>query len=184
MTMKCQGLQNQVCMNYEAEQRATRHLHQEKEKRRKEASEIYRLRQQVINERRKKAEWAGQQMAKETAAHKKKTAELQGKLAQALSLLQLNNKERELEDWKRECDEARAESKLERDANREATRVSMDTNNTLRIHAEDLQRKIHDAQVDADKKQELLIQTRMELDHMHHKIGNRRRERSEDCRNW
>ena len=51
--------------------------------------------------------------------------------------------------------------------------MSMDTNNTLRIHVEDLQRKIHDAQVDADKKQELLIQTRMELDHMHHKIGKR-----------
>ena len=111
---------------------------QEKEKRHKEANEIYRLRQQVINERRKEAKWAGLQMAMETAAHKKKTAELQGKLAQALSLLQLNNNERELEDWKKECGEARAESNLESDANREATRVSMDTNNTLRIHVEDL----------------------------------------------
>ena len=146
LSERCGALKATVTIAHQSEQQAVA-------SRREDGRTIQRLRQQVKSVRREMAEWAGAEVAKEAQNHKQRLEEVQNRLAEALcSAEEAENREAQLidqlkaaeavtESYRKWCEQTQNELRLERDANKEATKVSMQATYYLENKKSTLQNK-------------------------------------------
>ena len=125
------------------------------------------------------AEWAGAETAKEAANSKRKLDELQTKLADALWRVeeaeareiqlgdQLKAAEADTESYSKCSEQSQEELRLDKNANKEATRVS---------EKSALQKQVTEVCLEAKEAQEMLQNCKLEIDHLQHKLDRRERQ--------
>ena len=181
LSQRCRALKDTVTLHYQAKQRAL-------SSRRADAQTIQRLRRQLNGVRQEMAEWAGAEAAKEAANNKRKTEELQTRLADALWRVeeaktlevqlsdQLKAAEADIKSYRKWGEQSLEELRLEKNANKEATRVSMEATHYLLEEKSALQRQVTDIRLEAKEAQEMLQNCKLEIDHLQHKLDQRERQ--------
>ena len=134
------------------------------------------------------AEWAGAETAKEAANSKRKIEELHTILADTLWWVeeseareiqlgeQLKAAEVDTESYRRRSKQSLEELRLEKNANKEATRVSMEANHYLLEEKSALQKQVIEVHLEAKEAQEMLQSCKLEIDHLQHKLDRRERQ--------
>ena len=127
-------------------------------------------------------------MAKEANNYKRKLEETQNKLAEALCNVeeaeerktQLSDRlrvaETDVESYREWCEKAMEDLRLEKHANKEATKVAMQA-----AHCQDndrlaLQKQVTEIRLEAKEAQEMVQKCKLELDHMQHQLERRERQ--------
>ena len=134
------------------------------------------------------AEWAGTEAAKAATHHKQKMEDLQNRLAVALcsveeaenreTLLsdQLKPAEADAESYRKWCEKTQEDLRLERNANKKATEVSMQTTHHLLDEKAALQKQVTETCLEVEETQKIVQDCKLEIDHLQHKLGHRDRQ--------
>ena len=181
---RCRAQRDSLTQANQSEQRAV-------SSRQSDGRTIQQLRRKVTSIRQEMAEWAGIEAAKATSSYKKKLDETENMLAGALLKVEeaeerktqlddrLRAAETDVESYRECCEKATEDLRLEKHANKEATKVAMQA-----AHCQDQERLALQKQVteirleakEAQEAQELVQSCRLELGHMQHEIERRERQ--------
>ena len=138
--------------------------------------------------RQEMAEWAGTEAAKATSGYKKKLEETEDMLAEALLNVEeaeerktqladrLRAAETDVESYREWCEKAMEDLRLEKHANKEATKVAMQAAHCQDAERLMLQKQVTEIRLEAKEAQELMQSCRLEIDHMQHQIERRERQ--------
>ena len=178
---RCRAQRDSLTLANQAEQRAVAG-------RRDDGRTIQQLRRKVTSIRQEMAEWAGVEAAKATDSYKKKKEITENMLAETLLNMEeaeeakrqldvrLRAAEQDVENYRECCERALEDLRLEKHANKEATKVAMQA-----AHCQDqerlvLQKQVTEIRLEAKEAQELVQSCRLEIDHMQHQIERRERQ--------
>ena len=178
---RCRAQRDSLTLANQAEQRAVAG-------RRDDGRTIQQLRRKVTSIRQEMAEWAGAEAAKATESYKKKKEITENMLAETLLNMEeaeeakrqldvrLRAAEQDVENYRECCERALEDLRLEKHANKEATKVAMQA-----AHCQDqerlvLQKQVTEIRLEAKEAQELVQSCRLEIDHMQHEIERRERQ--------
>ena len=178
---RCRAQRDPLTLANQAEQRAV-------SARQGDWRTIQQLRRKVTSIRQEMAEWAGIEAAKATASNKKKLEVTEHMLAEALLNMEeaeegkrqlddrLRAAEKDVENYRECCERAIEDLRLEKHANKEATKVTMQA-----AHCQDqerlaLQKQVTEIRLEAKEAQELVQSCRLEIDHMQHQIERSERQ--------
>ena len=178
---RCRAQRDSLTLANQAEQRAV-------SARQGDWRTIQQLRRKVTSIRQEMAEWAGIEAAKATASNKKKLEVTEHMLAEALLNMEeaeegkrqlddrLRAAEKDVENYRECCERAIEDLRLEKHANKEATKVTMQA-----AHCQDqerlaLQKQVTEIRLEAKEAQELVQSCRLEIDHMQHQIERSERQ--------
>ena len=130
LSERCRAQRDSLTLANQAEQRAV-------SARQGDGQTIQQLRRKVTSIRQEMAEWAGIEAAKATSSYKKKLEETESMLAEALLNMEeaeegkrqlddrLRAAEKDVESYREWCERAIEDLRLEKHANKEATKVAM-----------------------------------------------------------
>ena len=175
---RCRAQKDSLTLAHQAEQRAVAG-------RRDDGRTIQQLRRKVTSIRQEMAEWAGAEAAKATENYKKKKEITENMLAETLLNMEeaeeakrqldvrLRAAEQDVENYRECCERALEDLRLEKHANKEATKVAMQA-----AHCQDqerlvLQKQVTEIRLEAKEALELVQSCRLEIDHMQHQIEHR-----------
>ena len=178
---RCRAQKDSLTLANQAEQRAV-------SARQGDGRTIQQLRRKVTSIRQEMAEWAGIEAAKATNSYKKKQEVTEHMLAEALLNMEeaeeakrqlderLRAAEQDVENYQECCERAIEDLRLEKHANKEATKVAMQA-----AHCQDqerlaLQKQVTEIRLEAKEAQELVQSCRLEIDHMQHQVERRERQ--------
>ena len=178
---RCRAQRDSLTLANQAEQRAV-------SARQGDGRTIQQLRRKVTSIRQEMAEWAGVEAAKATNSYKKKQEVTEHMLAEALLNMEeaeegkrqlderLRAAEQDVENYRECCERAIEDLRLEKHANKEATKVAMQA-----AHCQDqerlaLQKQVTEIRLEAKEAQELVQSCRLEIDHMQHQVERRERQ--------
>ena len=178
---RCRAQRDSLTLANQAEQRAVSARHGD-------GRTIQQLRRKVASIRQEMAEWAGVEVAKATDSYKKKQEVTEHMLAEALLNMEeaeeakrqlddrLRAAEQDVENYRECCERAIEDLRLEKHANKEATKVAMQA-----AHCQDqeilvLQKQVTEIRLEAKEAQELVQSCRLEIDHMQHQVERRERQ--------
>ena len=178
LSQQCRALNDTVTLHSQAEQRAL-------SSRLADGQTIQCLRRQVNGIRQEMAHWAVAEAAKKAANNKKKIEEIQTKLADALWRVeesearevqlgdQLKAAEADSESYRKWGEQSLEELRLEKNANKEATRVSMQATHYLLEEKSTLQRQVTAVRLEAKEARDLEQQCKLEIDHLQYGLDQR-----------
>ena len=178
---RCRALRDSLTLANQDEQRAV-------SSRQSDGRTIQQLRRKVTSIRQEMAEWAGTGAAKATSGYKKKLEETQNMLAEALCNMEeaeerktqltdrLRAAETDVESYREWCEKAMEDLRLEKHANKEATKVAMQA-----AHCQDtdrlmLQKQVTEIRLEAKEAHGLVQSCKLEIDHMQHQLERRERQ--------
>ena len=134
------------------------------------------------------AKCAGAEAAWEANNYKKKIEETQNKLAVALCSVeeadaretqlndQLKTAEADAESYRKWCKKTMEDLRLEKHANKEATKVSMQAAHYQANERSALQKQVTEIRLEAKEAQEMMQKCKLEIDHLQHKLDRRERQ--------
>ena len=179
---RCRALRDSLTLANQAEQRAV-------SSRQSDGRTIQQLRRKVSSVRQEMAEWAGAEAAKEASNYKKKLEEAHNKLAAALCSVEepeekkaqlhdrLGAAETDVESYRKWCEKTMEDLRLEKHANKEATKVSMQAAHCQDTERLALQKQVTAIRLEAKEAQEMVQKCKLELDHMQqHQLERRERQ--------
>ena len=178
---RCRAQRDSLTLANQAEQRAV-------SSRRDDGRTIQQLRRKVASIRQEMAEWAGAEVAKATDGYKRKQEVTERMLAEALvnveeaeeAKRQLDDRlraaEQDVENYRESCERAIEDLRLEKNANKEATKVAMQAAHRQDQEILALQKQVTEIRLEAKEAQELVQHCRLEIDHMQHQLERRERQ--------
>ena len=173
--------QDSLLLAHQSEQRAVAG-------RRDDGRTIQQLRRKVTSIRQEMAEWAGAETAKATENYKRKKEITEKMLAETLLSMEeaeevkrqldvrLKAAEQDAENYRECCETALEDLRLEKHANKEATKVAMQAAHCQDQERLTLQKQVTEIRLEAKEAQELVQSCRLEIDHMQHQIERRDRQ--------
>ena len=171
------ALKDTVTLHHQAQQRAL-------SSRQSDGQTIQRLRQQVNSVRREMAEWAGGERGEQSQTES-------GRITDQVGRRPVENRrirgqrdtveqpaeaaETDTESYRRWCEKSQEDLRLERNANKEAMKVSMQATHYLLNEKSALQ-KVTEIRLETKEAQEMLQNCKLEIDHLQHKLDRRERQ--------
>ena len=181
LSERCGALKATVTIAHQSEQQAVA-------SQREDGQTIQHLQRQVKSVRREMAEWAGAEAAKEAQNHKRRLEDVQNNLAVALcSAEEAQNRETQLTDqlkaaeadtesYRAWCEQIQNELRLEKNANKEASKVSMQAAHLLENEKSSLQKQVTVIRLETAEAQKMVQDCKLEIDHLQHKLDCRERQ--------